>query len=83
MQPFYGTVPWAVRAIFTHYLGWFTGNPTQLRPLAPRSRAKRMAALAGGRAALLEAARVELAAEDRSLEEMREQASHATSLTHH
>jgi alkyl sulfatase BDS1-like metallo-beta-lactamase superfamily hydrolase len=53
----YGEVAWSVRSIFDGYLGWFDGNPTHLHPLAPAARARRMAALAGGEAALLEQAR--------------------------
>ena len=26
LQEFYGTVEWAVRAIFEHYMGWFSGK---------------------------------------------------------
>eukprot|EP00013_Stygamoeba_regulata_P001740 CAMPEP_0177639248 /NCGR_PEP_ID=MMETSP0447-20121125/5921_1 /TAXON_ID=0 /ORGANISM="Stygamoeba regulata, Strain BSH-02190019" /LENGTH=599 /DNA_ID=CAMNT_0019141265 /DNA_START=35 /DNA_END=1834 /DNA_ORIENTATION=+ len=56
LQPFYGTVEWAVRAVFTHYLGWFSGDPVQLRPLTPAQRAQRMADLVGGVDALESAA---------------------------
>ncbi len=45
---FYGTVPNAVRAIYTGLLGWFDGNPTTLNPLEPRIRAQKVAELAGG-----------------------------------
>ena len=48
MQEFYGKVPFAVRAIFAGYFGWFDGNPTTLQPLAPRTEAERIAKLAGG-----------------------------------
>lgn len=47
-QEFYGKVPFAVRAIFASYFGWFDGNPTTLQPLAPRTEAQRIAKLAGG-----------------------------------
>lgn len=53
LRPYYGNPEWAVRAIFTAYLGWFDGNPTNLFPLAPVEEAKRVAALAGGEEALL------------------------------
>ena len=26
LQEFYGTVEWSVRAIFEHYMGWFSGE---------------------------------------------------------
>lgn len=45
---FYGSVPHAVRAIYSGLLGWYDGNPTTLNPLEPRLKAKKMAELAGG-----------------------------------
>tara|TARA_R110002050_G_scaffold88375_2_gene186643 strand:+ start:27640 stop:29079 length:1440 start_codon:yes stop_codon:yes gene_type:complete len=48
LQEFYGSVPWGVRSIFLHYVGWFDGNPTNLNPLSSSQEAKRMAELAGG-----------------------------------
>ena len=32
LRPYYGNPEWAVRAIFTGYLGWFDGNPSNLFP---------------------------------------------------
>jgi len=37
VQPFYGAPSWNVRAIFTHYLGWFSGDARELEPSAPGS----------------------------------------------
>jgi alkyl sulfatase BDS1-like metallo-beta-lactamase superfamily hydrolase len=48
LQEMYGTVPFAVRAIFAGYLGWFDGNPTNLYLLSPKAEAQRVADLAGG-----------------------------------
>ena len=48
LRPYYGNPAWAVRSIFTGYLGWFDGNPTSLFPLSPAEEATRVAALAGG-----------------------------------
>jgi uncharacterized sulfatase len=48
----YGNVEWAVRAIFTGYLGWFDGNPTTLFSLPVREEAERVARLAGSEEAL-------------------------------
>jgi alkyl sulfatase BDS1-like metallo-beta-lactamase superfamily hydrolase len=48
LQEFYGTVAWSVRSIFNGYLGWFSGNPTDLSPLPPDQQADRMCRLAGG-----------------------------------
>ena len=48
LQPYYGNPEWAVRAIFSGYLGWFDGNPTNLHALATYDRASRIVDLAGG-----------------------------------
>ena len=53
LQEFYGTVPWAVRAIYAGELGWFSGNATELFPLSDQERARRMVDLTGGMAQLL------------------------------
>jgi alkyl sulfatase BDS1-like metallo-beta-lactamase superfamily hydrolase len=57
LHEYYGTVAWSVRAIFGGYLGWFSGNATDLFPLSPRERARRITDMAGGEEALLEKAR--------------------------
>ena len=49
LRPYYGHPDWGVRSIFSGYLGWFDGNPTNLFPLPPRENAQRMVELAGGR----------------------------------
>ena len=51
---FYGTVPHAVRAIYTGLLGWFDGNPTTLNPMEPKLKAQKVAELAGGTQQLTE-----------------------------
>ena len=48
LQEFYGSVPWGVRSIFLHYVGWFDGNPTNLQPLSASHEAKNIIELAGG-----------------------------------
>ena len=48
LQPYYGNPEWAIRAIFTGYLGWFDGNATSLFPLGTAEEAERIALLAGG-----------------------------------
>lgn len=48
LQEFYGSVPWGVRSIFLHYVGWFDGNPTNLYPLSSSQEAKQVIQLAGG-----------------------------------
>ncbi len=57
LKEYYGNIEWGVRAIFSGYLGWFDGNPTNLFPLSNREEASRLADLAGGNEALLEQAR--------------------------
>ncbi len=56
LQEFYGTVAWSARAYFAGTVGWFDGNPTTLFPTPPVEKARRIAALAGGDAALLQQA---------------------------
>lgn len=61
LRPYYGHPAWAVRSIFTGYLGWFDGNPTSLFPLSPAEEAARIAELAGGIDVLRERAAAALA----------------------
>ncbi|KRD67065.1 alkyl/aryl-sulfatase [Ensifer sp. Root278] len=48
LQEYYGTVAWAVRGIYADYVGWFDGNATNLNPLPPGERARKMLEMAGG-----------------------------------
>ncbi|MEM7336118.1 MAG: alkyl sulfatase dimerization domain-containing protein, partial [Chloroflexota bacterium] len=64
IRPYYGNPEWAVRAIFTYYLGWFDGNPLNLFPLAPKDEAMRMVELAGGVDTLQKKAEEALANQD-------------------
>jgi alkyl sulfatase BDS1-like metallo-beta-lactamase superfamily hydrolase len=64
LQPYYGHPQWAVRSIFTGYLGWFDGNATTLFPLSPRQQAERIVTLAGGQQRMTEALRAALSAGD-------------------
>ena len=57
LQEFYGTVSWAVRAIYTDYIGWFDGNATNLFPLSTTDRAAVILDLAGGETPVLAKAR--------------------------
>ncbi len=52
---FYGTVAWSVRSIYTGYVGWFDGNPTNLNPLPKQTRAQKTIALMGGVESILAA----------------------------
>jgi alkyl sulfatase BDS1-like metallo-beta-lactamase superfamily hydrolase len=64
LQPFYGHPEWGVRSVFSGYLGWFDGNPSNLFQLAPKAEAKRVAKLAGGIDALMASASKALAEDD-------------------
>lgn len=64
LQPFYGHPEWGVRSVFSGYLGWFDGNPTNLFRLSPKSEAVRVVKLAGGTNKLLKAATDALATDD-------------------
>ena len=66
LQPYYGNPEWAIRAIFTGYLGWFDGNATNLFPLSDKEEAQRIASLAGGVGQLEKSA--EQAMQDRDLQ---------------
>ncbi|MCM0599459.1 alkyl/aryl-sulfatase [Periweissella fabalis] len=48
LQEIYGSVEWTVRAIFTAYVGWFDGNPTNLHKMPQYLYSAKMVALIGG-----------------------------------
>jgi alkyl sulfatase BDS1-like metallo-beta-lactamase superfamily hydrolase len=54
LREYYGTVAWSIKNICNGYLGWFSGNATDLNPSPIKERAEAMARLAGGQKALLE-----------------------------
>ena len=58
LYEFYGTVRWSVKSIFNGYLGWFSGNPSELDPLSRKENALRVSRLAGGDDELLDQLRV-------------------------
>jgi len=64
LREYYGTVAWSVKNICNGYLGWFSGNATDLNPSPIKERAGAMARLAGGQKALLEHAEDALKKED-------------------
>ena len=64
LQEFYGKVSWSVRSIFSGYLGWFDGNPTNLGFMPVKARAEKQLALAGGAEQVLAAAAGALEDED-------------------
>ncbi len=55
LQEFYGAVDFSAHAVFAGNLGWFSGNPSELRPEPLLQQAQRIAALAGGEQALRDA----------------------------
>ena len=54
LQEFYGTVRWSVRSIFNGYLGWFSGNITDLDPTPINKKAILMSEMVGGSKILFE-----------------------------
>ena len=46
LQPFYGSISSYVRSIFSGYIGWFSGNVTDLHPLSPQQRAIKISEIA-------------------------------------
>ena len=34
LEEYYGTVEWAVKSVYTGYVGWFDGNPVHLLPVS-------------------------------------------------
>jgi len=57
LQQLYGTVEWSVKGVFSQYLGWFSGDPVELRPLNANARAQRMIDMVGGISRVLSEAR--------------------------
>lgn len=49
LREHYGTIAWSAKAIFTGYVGWFDGNPSNLRPLSTVDRSTRLITAMGGR----------------------------------
>jgi len=48
LRPFYGTVAWSVRSVYTGYLGWFDGDSIDLFPMPQTERGAKLVALMGG-----------------------------------
>jgi alkyl sulfatase BDS1-like metallo-beta-lactamase superfamily hydrolase len=63
-RPYYGAIAHNVRAIYTHYLGPYDGNPVHLNPLSPQAAAQRYVAYMGGAEAVLERAQRDFEAGD-------------------
>lgn len=61
---FYGTFKQGIRGVYDSYLGWFSGEPSQLDPIPSRLSAKRHIDLMGGREAVLAAAEQAISEEE-------------------
>ena len=46
LQPFYGSISSYVRSTFSGYIGWFSGNISDLHPLSAGERAQKLTAIA-------------------------------------
>tara|TARA_Y100001947_G_scaffold24644_1_gene18277 strand:- start:1539 stop:3218 length:1680 start_codon:yes stop_codon:yes gene_type:complete len=64
LKEFYGTVRWSVKSIFNGYLGWFSGNPSELDPLSREEKAKRILNLAGDIDVMIDDLRLAVEKED-------------------
>lgn len=42
---FYGSAEWAVKGIYTGYVGWFDGNPTNLHPLSDQEYSRKLVSM--------------------------------------
>lgn len=72
-QGYYGTVSHNAKAVYQHYLGWFTANPAQLDPLPESDSAQRYVQMMGGAEKILERAREDFeAASDMGADEGRD-----------
>jgi alkyl sulfatase BDS1-like metallo-beta-lactamase superfamily hydrolase len=48
LQPFYGTVAWSARSVYSGYLGWFDGDSVDLFPTSESEKSARLVRLMGG-----------------------------------
>lgn len=64
LRPYYGNPEWAIRAIFSGYLGWFDGNASQLFPLSNKAEAERIVKLSGGMESLMNAVNTAMLEQD-------------------
>ena len=56
---YYGTLRHNSRAVYQRYMGWYTGNPSDLNNLPPEDAAKKYVAYMGGEAAALKLAQAD------------------------
>ena len=60
LQPVYGSVEWAVNGIFRQYTGWYSFNPTDLKPNPRIVLCQALLEASGGAVPLLKRARIAL-----------------------
>jgi alkyl sulfatase BDS1-like metallo-beta-lactamase superfamily hydrolase len=58
---YYGTLRHNSRAVYQRYMGWYTGNPSDLNNLPPTDAAKKYVAYMGGEVAVLNRAKADFA----------------------
>lgn len=78
LQAFYGKPGWSAKSIFSGTLGWFSGDPAALQPLAPLAEARHLVDLAGGIEAFDR--KIEAAAHDQDWQWVLQLSSHALRL---
>ncbi len=61
-RPYYGTVSHNVKAVYQRYLGWFSGNPSELHALPEEAAAAKYVEYMGGPEPILAKARVDFEA---------------------
>ena len=61
LKEFYGSISSYVRSIFSGYIGWFSGNVTELHPLESKIKAEKIAALAEKQVKIIDEANTALA----------------------
>jgi len=62
LKEYYGVIEWSVRAIYSGYLGWFDGNPSNLFPLNPMEESIKVLQLIGSNELVIK--RISLAIEN-------------------
>jgi alkyl sulfatase BDS1-like metallo-beta-lactamase superfamily hydrolase len=55
LKELYGTVRWSSKGLYSGYMGWFSGDISELDPLTPIERSKRLVSLVGGTENVLKA----------------------------
>ncbi|KAL3859271.1 hypothetical protein ACJMK2_009498 [Sinanodonta woodiana] len=64
LKEFYGTVGWSAKAVFSNYIGWFSGDPVDLQPLTFKERSIRLLNILGGPERVVQESRAALERKD-------------------